>query len=131
LPRAGPRVFQWRSAPAEIAMTISEERLIRNWPAVSLMGLLAGLPPIYSLLGGIVSSRLSVTIPGPMPGEPGQWRALHSGSLMHGFIRIIVALTTGYASVAEEHGKLFSRRLSRCNRPGQHRNLYLLELCTY
>jgi hypothetical protein len=112
-------------------MTISEERLIRNWPAVSLMGLLAGLPPIYSLLGGIVSSRLSVTIPGPMPGEPGQWRALRSGSLMHGFIRIIVALTTGSASVAEEHGKLLSRRLSRCNRPGQHRNLYLLELCTY
>jgi hypothetical protein len=112
-------------------MAISEERLIRNGPAVTLMGLLAGLPPIYSLLGGIVSSRLSETIPGPMPGDPRQWRALYSGSLMHGFIRIIVALTTGYASVREEHGNLFSRRLSRCNRPGQHRNLYLLDLCTH
>ncbi|HKY92614.1 MAG TPA: hypothetical protein VJM11_16315 [Nevskiaceae bacterium] len=79
-----------------------QKRMAGHGAAVLLVGMLAGMGLLMSLLGGIELIPGSI-IPFEIPGDDGAWVRAHIGGMMNGFLILIVAILLvplGFAEAA-------------------------------
>lgn len=65
--------------------------LAKNGIAVMIVGLLGGFGWVFALLGEVAISPIPLVFADSFPGEPGNWRAVHTGCLMNGIMALAIA----------------------------------------
>lgn len=65
--------------------------LAKNGLVVMIIGLLGGFGWAFALLGEVALSPIPVVLADSFPGEPSNWRAVHTGCLMNGIMALAVA----------------------------------------
>lgn len=84
----------------DVNFTTLQKKMIGQGAAVLLVGMLAGVGLLISLLGGIelIPGRI---IEFGIPGDTGAWVRTHIGGMMNGMLIILVALTLQGLGFAE------------------------------
>lgn len=65
--------------------------LAKNGLVVMIIGLLGGFGWAFALLDEVALSPIPLILADSFPGEPGNWRAVHTGCLMNGIMAVAVA----------------------------------------
>ena len=76
--------------------------LAKNGAGVMIVGLLAGFGWAFALLGEVALSPIPIVLADSFPGDPSNWRAVHTGCLMNGVMALAIAGVMGRFNLSEK-----------------------------